>query len=63
MKKIWLSIKAWWWAHTTSCAVWRVKYPDGRRIYHLPYSEAKSCQKMWGGKLYIDYKYAKNIVS
>lgn len=48
-------IKIWYRAIFCDDWYWRVKYKDGKITKRLSYGEAKSLQKCFGGKIYIDY--------
>jgi len=63
LKNIWIAINAWSIANLTSCEVWYAVYPDGRKTRRLGHREAKSCKDIWGGKLYVDWKYAKELAA
>jgi len=43
-------------ANFTDRLVWRVTYPDGKRTRLQCWSDANELYKIFGGKLWIDYK-------
>ena len=49
-------IKIWYMANFTDRLVWRVTYPDGKRTRLQCWSDANELYKIFGGKLWIDYK-------
>jgi hypothetical protein len=59
MKKL----KIWWLAWICDYPFFRVTYKDGQRTHVLFQAEASGLKDVFGGKMWIDYEYAKDFLS
>jgi hypothetical protein len=53
------NLRILWFAHVLDYPFFRVLYKDGNRTCPLHKAEAVGCKDVFGGKMFIDYEYAK----